>query len=60
MLTHMRELDDSAVKLQADIDAAVRAKVTAAAEKVRHTLEPAGKLLFAQLEGDPVRRHMLL
>ena len=35
MLTHMRDLDETAVKLQGDIHSAVRDKVGAAAQKVQ-------------------------
>lgn len=39
VLTHMRDLDETAVKLQGDIQVAVRAKVGAAAQKVQCTCE---------------------
>ena len=45
VLTHMRDLDETAVKLQGDIHAAVRDKVGAAAQKVLYT---GGMVVHAQ------------
>ena len=42
VLTHMRDLDETAVKLQGDIHAAVRSKVEAAAQKVQYVMHMLG------------------